>query len=307
MRGCAERQTGGRPLRMWPEIQVVERLVRHLSALAIAERMHTRALQRDVLGHGHGREQHDVLERPRDTRPDDAVGASAQQVATFEQHTTRIGLRSTGDDVEERRLAGAVWADETADRALLQGERHIVERNDPAETPRHVLDSEECHGATTIKRSGVELNTDMVELEGESGARRLLPPLQYRPRPPLPPAVFRRRPDRGRHGPRIARRRDALGAALALLATPGGANRDHAFPSRSRGAAADLAELTGAPVFQGADDYDQCLLTWGELRVPERDARLPTDSRDAGRTSESFQEEGRAFVRFVRLCTTSSA
>ena len=36
------------------------------------------------------------------------------------------------------------------------------------------------------------------------------------------------------------------------------------------GAAADLAGLTGAPVHQGADDYDQCLRTVGELRNEER-------------------------------------
>src|SRR5687768_12038766 len=36
------------------------------------------------------------------------------------------------------------------------------------------------------------------------------------------------------------------------------------------GAAADVATLTGAPVHQGADDYDQCVRTWGELRNEER-------------------------------------
>ena len=67
------------------------------------------------------------------------------------------------------------------------------------------------------------------------------------------------------------------------------------------GAAADLVELTGAPVFQGADDYDQCLRTWGELRVT---GRMPDYLRVHGTPEEdvqSFEEEGRAFVQFVRF------
>jgi glyoxylase-like metal-dependent hydrolase (beta-lactamase superfamily II) len=67
------------------------------------------------------------------------------------------------------------------------------------------------------------------------------------------------------------------------------------------GAAADLAELTGAPVFQGADDYDQCLRTWGELRVAER---MPDYLRVHGTPEadvESSREEGRAFVQYVRF------
>ncbi len=36
------------------------------------------------------------------------------------------------------------------------------------------------------------------------------------------------------------------------------------------GAAADLAELTGAPVHQGKEDYAQCVRAWGELRKPDR-------------------------------------
>ena len=67
------------------------------------------------------------------------------------------------------------------------------------------------------------------------------------------------------------------------------------------GAAADLVELTGAPVFQGADDYDQCVRTWGELRATER---MPDYLRAHGTPEadvESFREEGRAFVQFVRF------
>ena len=69
------------------------------------------------------------------------------------------------------------------------------------------------------------------------------------------------------------------------------------------GAAADVAALTGAPVHQGAEDYDQCVRTWGELRVP---ARMPAYLRTHGIPEsdvEAFEAEAEAFsqlVHFVR-------
>src|ERR687897_2456431 len=36
------------------------------------------------------------------------------------------------------------------------------------------------------------------------------------------------------------------------------------------GAAADVAALTGAPVFQGALDYEQCVHVWGNPEWPTR-------------------------------------
>ena len=67
------------------------------------------------------------------------------------------------------------------------------------------------------------------------------------------------------------------------------------------GAAADLAEITGAPVYQGADDYAQCVRTWGELRVEER---MPEYLKLHGAPEEdvaSFRDEATAFVRLVRF------
>lgn len=67
------------------------------------------------------------------------------------------------------------------------------------------------------------------------------------------------------------------------------------------GAAADLAALTGARVYQGADDYDQCVRTWGELR---NDERMPDYLRVHGVPAsevESFRAEAAAFVHLVRF------
>jgi glyoxylase-like metal-dependent hydrolase (beta-lactamase superfamily II) len=67
------------------------------------------------------------------------------------------------------------------------------------------------------------------------------------------------------------------------------------------GAAADVAQLTGAPVHQGRDDYDQCLRTWGELRDEER---MPEYLRLHGAPDtdlDSFREDARGFIRLVRF------
>jgi glyoxylase-like metal-dependent hydrolase (beta-lactamase superfamily II) len=67
------------------------------------------------------------------------------------------------------------------------------------------------------------------------------------------------------------------------------------------GASADVAALTGAPVHQGADDYAQCLRTWGELRI---ESRMPEYLRRHGTPEaevRTFQEEAAAFVHLVRF------
>jgi glyoxylase-like metal-dependent hydrolase (beta-lactamase superfamily II) len=67
------------------------------------------------------------------------------------------------------------------------------------------------------------------------------------------------------------------------------------------GAAADLAAMTGAPVHQGAHDYEQCLRTWGDLRI---ESRMPDYLEQHGTPEdevESFREESHVFVQFVRF------
>lgn len=67
------------------------------------------------------------------------------------------------------------------------------------------------------------------------------------------------------------------------------------------GAAADVAALTGAPVYQGADDYEQCVRTWGDERIEER---MPEYLRAHGTPEadvESFRTEASAFLPLVRF------
>jgi glyoxylase-like metal-dependent hydrolase (beta-lactamase superfamily II) len=67
------------------------------------------------------------------------------------------------------------------------------------------------------------------------------------------------------------------------------------------GAAADLAALTGATVFQGAEDYGQCVRTWGEDGISER---VPDYLRLHGVPADeiaTFRQEAQALGRLVRF------
>jgi glyoxylase-like metal-dependent hydrolase (beta-lactamase superfamily II) len=88
---------------------------------------------------------------------------------------------------------------------------------------------------------------------------------------------------------------DALGGPVSQILIT------HFHPDHV-GAAADLAALTGARVWQGREDYEQCVRAWGELRRPER---FPDDLRANGVPEaeiDVFREQGgllRQMVRFV--------
>jgi glyoxylase-like metal-dependent hydrolase (beta-lactamase superfamily II) len=91
------------------------------------------------------------------------------------------------------------------------------------------------------------------------------------------------------------------GRALAELDGPVGRVFVTHFHPDHVGAAAVVAELTGAAVHQGADDYAQCVGTWGERRIEER---MPAYLREHGTPEaeiETFREETRRFVSLVRF------
>jgi glyoxylase-like metal-dependent hydrolase (beta-lactamase superfamily II) len=91
------------------------------------------------------------------------------------------------------------------------------------------------------------------------------------------------------------------GEALATLEAPVTRILITHFHPDHVGAAADLAGLTGAPVFQGAHDYEQCLRTWGDLRIETRMPDYLTQHGTPEDEVESFRQESKVFVRFVRF------
>jgi glyoxylase-like metal-dependent hydrolase (beta-lactamase superfamily II) len=67
------------------------------------------------------------------------------------------------------------------------------------------------------------------------------------------------------------------------------------------GAAAELAELTGAPVHQGREDYEQCIRTWSDSSRPER---VPDYLREHGVPEGEiavFREQARALRALVHF------
>ena len=78
---------------------------------------------------------------------DDPVRRRAQQALAVEGDLALVRLVQPGDQVEERRLARAVRADQADDLALAGVKRDVVDGDDPAEPPRHVLNREQDHGA----------------------------------------------------------------------------------------------------------------------------------------------------------------
>src|SRR5262249_18895166 len=90
--------------------------------------------EHDIVEHGQPAEQGDVLERARDTEPGDLRWPSVRDVAVLEQDGAAIGLVEAADHVEQRRLAGAVRADNRDDFAAAHRDRDILDRAHAAET-----------------------------------------------------------------------------------------------------------------------------------------------------------------------------
>jgi glyoxylase-like metal-dependent hydrolase (beta-lactamase superfamily II) len=67
------------------------------------------------------------------------------------------------------------------------------------------------------------------------------------------------------------------------------------------GAAADVARLTGAPVYQGALDHAQCLHVWGNREWPDRIAAWFTRNGVPDDVAGELLEVGRAYAQLIRF------
>ena len=95
-----------RPLAQADDVERLERLgLSHLPAPPVGADQH-------VLENGHGPEELDVLERPRDALADDLEGRLLEERRALEQYLPRVGPVQARDDVERRRLAGSVRPDQ---------------------------------------------------------------------------------------------------------------------------------------------------------------------------------------------------
>src|SRR5213592_3547707 len=109
----------------------------------------------DVVPHREIHEYRRRLELAADAQLGDLVLAQRQQVGVVaEDHAPALGLDAPGDDVEQRRLAGAVRADDHAQLATVHEEVQAAERLEPVEVHGHVF---EVHDAGHLSELGGRL------------------------------------------------------------------------------------------------------------------------------------------------------
>ena len=84
-------------------------------------------------------EQADALQRAGDPEPGELVRANPVQHGLAEPHAAGVGAHEAADDVEQRRLARAVGADDADDLAGRDRQRDVVERRQAAEAHRETV------------------------------------------------------------------------------------------------------------------------------------------------------------------------
>ena len=98
--------------------------------------------QHDVLGHGHDRDQHEVLVHHPDAHADRLARRADVHRLAAEADLALVGLVQPVEDVHERRLAGSVLPEQGVNLAAAQVEVDVVVRDQRAEALRHALQLE---------------------------------------------------------------------------------------------------------------------------------------------------------------------
>ncbi len=173
------------------------------------KRVQRLAADPDVLGHRHVVHQVELLMDHGDAVLERVERRGQLDLLALQPEGAGVGRVDAGDDLHQRRLAGAVLAHQRVDVAALQAERHVVERQHAGEGLADALDFEQVFGAG----DGAALPDDLGgrRTDGRHGA---------------PSRLFRRRPAfRGpaptlsRFSPREGRRR--AGRTARLRCRPG--------------------------------------------------------------------------------------
>src|SRR4029077_6024870 len=99
----------------------------------------------DVLERGHAKEDLQVLERPRQAPTRELLRRERAHILSSEPHASLLRKVEAGDDVEQRRLAGAVRTDDGEYEAGRDRQAHIIDRMHPAEGDRQVFGREDGH------------------------------------------------------------------------------------------------------------------------------------------------------------------
>jgi len=97
---------------------------------------HRLGAERDVLGHGEDRHQHEVLVHHADLGPDRVPGRVDRDRLVVEQDLALVGLDQPVEHVHQRGLARAVLAEQSADLAGLDDQVDVVVGDEAAEALR---------------------------------------------------------------------------------------------------------------------------------------------------------------------------
>ena len=148
--GVARRGRAGRAARR-------RRAPRLARAGADAERRHL-----DVLAHGERPERVAVLERAREARAGRG-GAALQRVTSRPSSSTVpvVGRSKPAEQVDERRLAGAVRPDQADDLVPVQLERDVAQRVHAVERARDSGGPERCSGPPRLLDCAVARPTSL--------------------------------------------------------------------------------------------------------------------------------------------------
>src|SRR3954454_15856172 len=103
------------------------------------------AADADVVEHRLRREQRQVLEGAADADLGDTMRRPVDDRAAFKQNIAAVRRVEAADAVEQRRLAGAVRADQPEDLPRLDREGDTVEGDDAAEAKRDLANFEQRH------------------------------------------------------------------------------------------------------------------------------------------------------------------
>jgi hypothetical protein len=99
-------------------------------------RVHRLVCQDDVLGHRHDGDQHEVLVHHSDPTLDRGLGRADLDGLTVHQDLALVGRIEAVEDAHERRLPGAVLAEERVHLAAPEVEVDVVVREDAGEALR---------------------------------------------------------------------------------------------------------------------------------------------------------------------------
>src|SRR5262249_1522144 len=116
-------------LRRSPPDRVEQKVTAHLQ----------QATGHEVVEHAHALEERDVLKRAGNTELGHVGCGQARAITPLEQDAAFVRMVEAADDVQERRLAGAVGADDREDLSALDVQADIAQGEQRAEAHAHTF------------------------------------------------------------------------------------------------------------------------------------------------------------------------